>query len=547
VKQTLRVIRYSGIGVFATGIMAVIQGCTEREGALALFLLFLLNFCSGPIAEPVNTGGGSTSGPLPTVTTDAPNTITNTTATLNGTVNANNTSTTVTFEYGETTAYGTTVTADQSPVTGAVDSSVSKAITGLGPGKTYHYRVVGQNTNGTANGGDLTFTTDSAAPTVTTNAASSVASTSATLNGTVNANGASATVTFEYGTTIGYGTTVTADQSPVSGTTNSAVSKSITGLAINTTYHFRVVGTNGQGTTNGADMMFTTSTAAPTVTTNSASSITDTTATINGTVNANGASTTVTFEYGTTTAYGTTVTADQSPVTGTTNTAVSKSITGLTASTTYHYRAVGVNGQGTTNGADMTFTTEAAPFTIDGYGLAMSFQLDCNTSNSGNSLQAPTDAVFNSRRVLAQAGSQTLGTGVVDIAIDSGSNLLTITETNANSCTMGNTRIVYPQSPPSGATIDLGSFSEVQYTSTLTAGGFSGAGCGFLVFSDGTNTARTALNTSTGAHTTTLSTGSVDMTQVTEVGVDFGNQGGAGFCAISASTDFSMTPLVLNP
>jgi len=49
---------------------------------------------------------------------------------LNGTVNANGDSTTVTFEYGLTTSYGNTVTAAQSPVTGATPTAVSKAITG---------------------------------------------------------------------------------------------------------------------------------------------------------------------------------------------------------------------------------------------------------------------------------------------------------------------------------------------------------------------------------------------------------------------------------
>ena len=96
-----------------------------------------------------------------------------------------------------------------------------------------------------------------AAPTVATNTASSVGSTFATLNGTVNANGASTTVTFEYGLTAGYGTTVTADQSPVTGTTNTAVSRAISGLTPATTYHFRAVAINAGGTTYGADRTFT--------------------------------------------------------------------------------------------------------------------------------------------------------------------------------------------------------------------------------------------------------------------------------------------------
>ena len=56
------------------------------------------------------------------------------------------------------------------------------------------------------------ITASAQAPIATTNAATGISSTGATLNGIVNANGASTTVTFEYGLTTSYGTTVTADQ-----------------------------------------------------------------------------------------------------------------------------------------------------------------------------------------------------------------------------------------------------------------------------------------------------------------------------------------------
>ncbi|MDA3885181.1 MAG: hypothetical protein PF638_06250 [Candidatus Delongbacteria bacterium] len=95
----------------------------------------------------------------PTVTTNAATGTGTTGTTLNGIVNANDESTTVTFEYGFDTDYGTTVTADQSPVTGSTDTPVSKSITGLGNGITYHYRVVGVSVGGTTNGFDKTFTT----------------------------------------------------------------------------------------------------------------------------------------------------------------------------------------------------------------------------------------------------------------------------------------------------------------------------------------------------------------------------------------------------
>jgi len=49
-KKFSRFIKLSGVGIFCTGIIAVIQGCSvEREGALFAVLLLILNFCSGPM------------------------------------------------------------------------------------------------------------------------------------------------------------------------------------------------------------------------------------------------------------------------------------------------------------------------------------------------------------------------------------------------------------------------------------------------------------------------------------------------------------------
>ena len=209
----------------------------------------------------------------------------------------------------------------------------------------------------TLNGADNTFTTG--APAVTTNAATGVGPGGATLNGTVNANGSSTTVTFEYGLTTAYGTTVTADQSPVTGTINTAVSKAISGLSNNTTYYFRVVGTNATGTTNGADNTFTTG--APTVTTDAVSAITATTASSGGNVTADGgASVTARGACWSTSANPTT--ADNTTADGTGMGAFTSSITGLSPGTTYHIRAYATNSAGTSYGSDESFTTLSFDF-----------------------------------------------------------------------------------------------------------------------------------------------------------------------------------------
>jgi hypothetical protein len=321
----------------------------------------------GMVGATPYTGGDqqfTTSAVPPTVTTDPATAVTSVSATLNGTVNANNASTTVTFEYGTTIAYGTTVTANESPVSGTTNTAVTFNLTGLTPNQLYHFRVVGASIGGTSNGNDLTFTTTAIPPAVTTDPASAITTTGATLNGTVNANNQSTTVTFEFGTTTLYGTTYTAVESPVTGYVNTAVTFPVTGLAPNTVYHYRAVGQNGSGTTYGLDQQFTTSTSAPAVTTDPATAITGTGATLNGTVNANNETTTVTFEFGPTTLYGTTYTALESPVTGYVNTPVTYPVTGLTPNSTYHFRAVGQNATGTTYGLDQQFSTSAVPPTV---------------------------------------------------------------------------------------------------------------------------------------------------------------------------------------
>ncbi len=102
--------------------------------------------------------------PVPSATTGSATNITTTGATLNGTVNANGYSTTVTFQYGLTTSYGSEVTAGQSPVTGTGSTAVSANISGLTPGTLYHFRVVAVNTYGTKNGSDATFTSQALPP-----------------------------------------------------------------------------------------------------------------------------------------------------------------------------------------------------------------------------------------------------------------------------------------------------------------------------------------------------------------------------------------------
>jgi len=93
-------------------------------------------------------------------------------------------------------------------------------------------------------------------PTVTSNAASNVSNTTATLNGNLdNMGGAtSCTVWFQWGLTTSYGQE-TIHQTK---TSTGLFSAGLTGLTPEMTYHFRAVASNSAGTSYGADQTFTT-------------------------------------------------------------------------------------------------------------------------------------------------------------------------------------------------------------------------------------------------------------------------------------------------
>ena len=111
-------------------------------------------------------------------------------------------------------------------------------------------------------GGNSCGTGGPTPPSATTLAASSVTSTSATLNGTVNPGGSATTVYFEYGATTAYGT-VTPTQSIGAGTSSVAVAQFISGLTCASAYHFRIVATNSVDTSRGSDLPLTSSACTP--------------------------------------------------------------------------------------------------------------------------------------------------------------------------------------------------------------------------------------------------------------------------------------------
>lgn len=302
----------------------------------------------------------------PSVSSVAASSIGDTTTTLNGVISAMGGATSsIKFVYSTSSNFTSdtyTVNSTPSSATGNNSTNISAAISGLTPGVVYYYRIIATNVAGTSTSNTSNFTT-TPAPTATTNAASSITSTGAVLNGSVNAKGnATSLLNFQYSTVSDLSsgvTTVTPTPNQATGSSDTPISATLTGLTTGTTYYYRVNVANINGSNSGQILSFT-PVAAPTVTTNSAT-VNGATATLSGTVNPNGSATTsVKFVYSTNallSADTATANAVPSVISGSTDVSVSFNLSGLAGSTTYYYRVVAVNGVGTTSGSIISFTT----------------------------------------------------------------------------------------------------------------------------------------------------------------------------------------------
>jgi DNA-binding beta-propeller fold protein YncE len=202
-------------------------------------------------------------------------------------------------------------------------------------------------------------------PTVTTEVASSVAETSATLNGSITPEGESITACeFEYGPEEAEPGTYP-DREPCSPPAplpgmdpRVTVSANVTGLEPRHTYHYRLSAENKNGARSGVDGSLFTVTK-PVVAEEGVSHSAPTTADVGASIDAAGLPTTYSVEYGTSEAYGQS-TPEQSMGNGTEAVAVSAALAELRPSTSYHFRFVARNEVGTTVGPDVTFSTTTA-------------------------------------------------------------------------------------------------------------------------------------------------------------------------------------------
>jgi hypothetical protein len=189
--------------------------------------------------------------------------ITPSTATLNGTDIPIGGQTSYWFQYGYTTSYGLNTPTSILPTSANVNA-LTAAISGLVPLEQYHCQLVVNDNWGTQLGGDTTFTTPGYPPAAVTSVATSITTTSAVLNGTVDDNGTAMAGYFEYGFMVGPPccTYILFNNTPhFYGPANANVNPytvGVSNLNPSTTYYFYITAFNSFGMGVGVTNSFTT-------------------------------------------------------------------------------------------------------------------------------------------------------------------------------------------------------------------------------------------------------------------------------------------------
>jgi hypothetical protein len=207
----------------------------------------------------IETGAVATFTTVPAPTTDAPNPLAATTATLQGHFTLTEPTTT---QYSFTYAKGAVCTGENAVTTSGVEAGAGKGteakasapVTELLPDTEYTACLTTSNQFGSQTGAPVHFTT------LIRESATEVTATSAELHAEINPAGATTTYNFEYGPTTSYGSSTPEatlfgeDTNPHTGTAQ------IQGLTAATEYHYRVIATNTatHATTTGPDATFTT-------------------------------------------------------------------------------------------------------------------------------------------------------------------------------------------------------------------------------------------------------------------------------------------------
>lgn len=380
-------------------------GGTYSQQVFVKFTPTVVQSYSGNIAVG---GGGATAvnaaasgagvNSMPSLTTGAASAITQTTATVAGTITSVGCTPVTTYgiEYSTTMGF-TPGTGTQTASTNLAGGNFTSGLTTLASATTYYYRAYATNTGGTGYGAEMSFSTVSPNPTIITTGLTAFGNVcintiagpnSFTINGT-NLTTANVTVGalagFTYSTTAGGSYTPSLSLTQPGGTYTQQIFVRFNPTAVQSyNGNIPVAGGGIAATINVTASGAGVNTIA-TITTGGASAITTTTATLAGSITATGCTAVTVYgiEYSTVNAFpngtGTPV-ASTNLAAGNFTSAVSL----LAPSTTYYYKAYATNAGGTAYGAQQSFTTAAPPPPVLTATALSAFSAICITTTSGS-------------------------------------------------------------------------------------------------------------------------------------------------------------------
>lgn len=286
----------------------------------------------------------------PVVAAIAPTNLTGWSAHLNGTVNANNGATTVSFVYGTDPDFLTntqTGLASIQTVSGNVTTTVGLDVSFLSAATKYYVKVVGSNTAASVHSNVYTFTTPAVAGLLasveTIRPTNGLDTPATTVTGRINPNGQTTSVrlVWDVDSSLLVSPKSTAISTLYTGIDTVTVTAAMTGLVPGYRYYYRFEATNAAGVAKPLPLTNVGNAIMPVILSSTASALTQSSMTLNTVVNPGASNTRISFIYGTDPKLetGTTV-VNGTPyaLTNAINNTVTAPLTGLKSNTTYYFR-----------------------------------------------------------------------------------------------------------------------------------------------------------------------------------------------------------------
>ncbi|MBP5646043.1 MAG: hypothetical protein J6X21_01410, partial [Bacteroidaceae bacterium] len=331
----------------------------------------------------------------PTVSTSVASSVTSSSAVLGG--NVTDSGGAEVTERGIVWSTSVNPTIDDSKKSSGIGTGeYSITLTGLSFATTFYVRAYAINSVGISYGSQITFTTGTVLPSLSTTAVSSITSSSAVSGGNISSDGGAVVTergivwSTEKNPTVGLSTRT------INGIGAGEFTSKMTGLEYATVYYVRAYASNSVGTAYGEELTFTTLAVASTVITFDASDVTSSSAVLGGNVTDWGGAEVTERGIVWSTSDNPTID-DNKKSSGSGTGEYSITLTGLSFATTYYVRAYAINSAGISYGSQITFTTGTVLPTLSTTAVS---SVTSSSAVSGGNISSDGGAVVTERGIV---------------------------------------------------------------------------------------------------------------------------------------------------